>query len=150
MGKNTRLSSIYRAMKRRCYYSKDKRYASYGGRGIKICDEWLNPEIIITEKGRSSRGYITFKEWAISNGYKDNLTIDRIDVNKGYSPENCRWVDLETQANNTRRNKYVTYKGKTQTLPQWCRELKLDYNKIRQRIFTYHWSIDKAFEYKLD
>ena len=79
-------------MKKRCYNPECVAYSNYGGRGIKICDEWLN-------------NYTSFHDWALSNGYADNLSIDRIDVNGNYEPSNCRWVDAKIQANNRRPRK---------------------------------------------
>ena len=78
----------------------DVDYKNYGARGIKICDEWKND-------------FKAFYDWAMSNGYADNLTIDRIDVNGNYEPSNCRWVTKEIQNKNTRRNINITYNGKT-------------------------------------
>lgn len=127
-----RLYRILGQMKNRCNNKKSKDYKSYGARGIKICNEWLN-------------NFMLFYNWSINNGYKENLTIDRIDVNGNYEPNNCRWVDLETQANNKRNNKLITYNGKTQTLSQWAKELKIKYSTLNNRINTNKWDIEKAF-----
>lgn len=153
MDKHTRLNYIFSAMKKRCYDPNCKSYKNYGGRGITICEEWLNPErtvIIGTHTHRVTKGFVAFKEWAINNGYADNLTIDRIDVNGNYSPENCRWATPKEQQNNTRKNLLVTYKDETKTLPQWCEELGINYFRTRNRIFIQHWSVEKAFEMKED
>lgn len=88
----TRIFKIFHGMKKRCYNPECVAYSNYGGRGIKICDEWLN-------------NYTSFHDWALSNGYADNLSIDRIDVNGNYEPSNCRWVDAKIQANNRRPRK---------------------------------------------
>lgn len=95
-GRKDRLYKVYHNMKNRCYNENSKDFKYYGGRGIKICDDWLND-------------YLSFKEWAYDNGYDDTAsfgkcTIDRIDVNKGYEPSNCRWVDMKVQSNNKRNN----------------------------------------------
>ena len=106
-------------MKRRCNSPKDSHYELYGGRGIKVCDEWNN--------------YENFKEWAYSNGYDEtakfgNCTIDRIDNDGDYSPENCRWVDRITQANNTSRNRYVEFEGQRLTIAEFARVMNIDKN----------------------
>lgn len=89
-GEHTRLYNIYHGMKKRCYNPKSKSYKYYGGRGINVCDEWLCD-------------FIAFYKWAIDNGYKDNLTIERIDVNGNYEPNNCKWVTMDEQHKNTRK-----------------------------------------------
>lgn len=142
--KTERLQNIYVNLKQRCYNSKSTFYKNYGGRGITVCDEWLNSE---RYDGRSTKGWVAFKTWAISNGYSDSLTIDRIDNSKGYSPENCRWVSMRTQQNNRRNNHLITYGEKTQSLADWCRELNLNYDTTKCRLKR-NWSIDKAFECK--
>lgn len=124
---HTRLYHIYYKMKTRCYNKHHISYKDYGGRGIKICNEWLND-------------FMKFYNWAIANGYNDNLTIDRIDVNGNYEPSNCRWADRTTQSNNTRRCIYITYNGKTQTIAQWAEELGINYNTLRARKTRLKWS----------
>jgi hypothetical protein len=128
-------------MKDRCYNPHNKYYKDYGQRGIIICPDWLS-------KNKKHDGWKRFKEWALNNGYNNNLSIDRIDNNKGYSPDNCRWVTEKKQANNRRSNIVITYRGKTQTLTQWCDDLKLDYKLTRVSIRELHWSIKDAFEFK--
>ena len=125
-----------------------KNYKNYGARGITVCEEWLNKEktsIPGTCINNISKGFLAFKVWALTNGYKEGLTIDRIDSNKGYSPENCRWVTMKEQNNHTGHNRLCTYKDKTQTLKQWCEELNLNYSKTIQRILS-GWTVEKAFE----
>lgn len=111
-GKKQRTFTIWNDMKTRCLNPNSMSYPRYGGRGIKICSEWLE-------------SYAAFHNWAIGNGYGDNLTIDRIDNDGNYCPENCRWVDSKTQANNNSRNHKITYNGKTMTLAEWATELKI-------------------------
>lgn len=94
----TRLHRIWKSMRTRCNNPNCLSYKNYGGRGIKICDEWDE--------------FLNFYNWAIYNGYSDNLTLDRIDNNSGYRPDNCRWVTVKEQCNNQRKNIYVTYNGK--------------------------------------
>lgn len=95
---HTRLCQIYRAMKSRCYNLKNNRYKHYGAKGIKICDEWL-------------KDFQAFKNWALKNGYADNLTIDRIDVNEDYKPSNCRWTNYTTQNRNKNNTLKYSFNG---------------------------------------
>ena len=92
-------------------------YYCYGARGITVCDEWKNKET----------GFQNFYEWAIRNGYTDELSIDRIDVEKGYCPENCRWITLKEQANNKRNTKRVKVNGEVDTVANWSRRLGISY-----------------------
>lgn len=115
----TRIYNIWENMHSRCENPANTRYADYGGRGIKVCSQW-----------KSVKNFIS---WAYFHGYQSNLTIDRVNVNGNYEPSNCRWVDLETQANNKRNNVFIEYKGKSQTIPQWAKELGIDQGLIRNR-----------------
>ena len=121
-----RIQNIFLHMKDRCYNPNFKEYKHYGGRGITICDEWQTPH--------SWKGGRAFKKWALENGYADNLTLDRIDVNKGYRPENCRWVSMKEQQNNKRNNRLISYNGKTQTIALWCEELELPFSTVKNRL----------------
>jgi len=145
METHSRLSEIFRTMKKRCYYPKHNKYKDYGGRGIKLCDEWNDRTIIRISGIRYTKGWLAFKDWALKNGYADNLTIDRIDVNGNYEPSNCRWVTQQVQANNRINNINITYKGKTQTVADWCRELNLNFNTIKDRVRR-NWSAERIFE----
>lgn len=120
----TRIYNIYQGMKRRCYNKKDKDYLNYGSRGIKICDEWLDSE----------NGLHNFYNWAINNGYKDNLSIDRINNNGDYKPKNCRWVDNKVQSNNKRNCHYITYNNNTHTIAEWSKILHINESTIHERI----------------
>jgi len=141
-----RLNNIYSLIKRRCYNPKDKNYKDYGARGITICDAWNNKERVYENHASNTKGWLSFKAWALSNGYTDNLTIDRIDNSKGYSPENCRWVSMKEQSNNRRSCRFIKYNNKTQNLKQWCEELGLSYKRTKDRLDKLHWSVDKAFQ----
>jgi len=117
---HTRPYEIWQCMKKRCYNPHDARYDRYGGRGITVCDEWRND-------------FKAFYKWALENGYADNLTIDRIDNDKGYSPDNCRWADAETQCRNRASNINITIGNATKTLTEWCEIFELDYATIHAR-----------------
>lgn len=115
-----RLYDTWKNMRRRCFDPKNKRWNQYGGRGISICSEWND--------------YSIFREWALTNGYRDDLTIDRIDVDGNYCPENCRWVDEKVQANNTSRNRYFELDGEKLTMSQLSIRLGLTYSALQHRI----------------
>lgn len=116
----TRLYSIWLGIKKRCYCKSNKDYQYYGARGISACDEWLND-------------FQAFYKWAMENGYRDDLTIDRIDNDGNYEPSNCRWVDMKTQNNNQRKNVYLTYDNKTMTISEWSEYLNVPYSTINWR-----------------
>lgn len=118
----TRIYHIYNGMINRCYNQNNKEYRNYGARGITVCEEWLG-----------ENGLYNFKEWAENNGYQEDLTIDRKDVNGNYEPSNCRWATLIEQANNKRNNITLTYNGKTRTIPEWSRELGIDRGLLYSR-----------------
>lgn len=129
----SRLYNIYNKMKSRCYNKTDPTYKYYGARGITICQEWLDD-------------FMNFYNWAMNNDYHENLTIDRIDVDGDYKPENCKWSTNLEQQRNKRNTRYVTYKGETKPLTEWCEILDLKYSKVFQRITKYDMPIEKAFD----
>ena len=127
---NHRIHSIFTNMKTRCYNNNSPNYKDYGGRGITICDEWLN-------------NYHAFEEWALSNGYSDDLTIERIDVDGNYSPENCKWATQLEQA----QNKRATIKIEGKSLRRWCIEHGLNYKTIHSYMTRHpRASIEEALE----
>lgn len=130
----TRLYQAYLNMKARCYYKGGREYQNYGGRGIGVCKEWLG-----------ENGAKNFIDWAYSNGYSDDLTLDRIDVNKGYSPDNCRWITNKEQQSNRRDNHLITYNGRTQTISQWAEELGMSSKSFEKRIRVWK-DIKRAIE----
>ena len=123
---------IYYSMLARCYNVKCKRYKDYGARGIRVCQQWKNDNK-------------TFFHWAIQNGYKEGLTLDRIDNNRDYSPDNCSWVSNKENCNHNRRTHFLTYKGKTQSVHDWAEELGINYSTLRNRINRSNMTIEEAF-----
>lgn len=116
----TRIYETWQDMKRRCYNKQNARYDRYGGRGITVCDEWLN-------------NFQSFYDWAISNGYSDDLTIDRIDNDGNYEPSNCRWSTAKEQCNNRGSNINITIGNATKSLMRWCEIFNVDYKKVYAR-----------------
>lgn len=122
---------IYRAwdaMKRRCQNPSTKFYEEYGGRGISVCDEWQEFE--------------PFRDWAFENGYSEDLSIDRIDNNGNYCPENCRWTDMHTQSRNKRNNVWITFNGKTMIMSDWANEIGITPYALWNRLKNH--SIEEA------
>lgn len=126
---DSRLRKIWEAMHERCEYSRHPRFKDYGGRGIKVCDAWDS--------------YLPFAKWAFRNGYRDGLTLDRIDFNKGYSPSNCRWATMREQQNNKRSNHKIEYNGETRNLSEWADMYGISKTTLRYRIKC-GWPIEKA------
>lgn len=118
---DTRPYHIWRNMRARCNNPKAINYHVYGGRGIKVCDEWNN-------------SFARFWEWASANGYADNLTLDRIDNDKGYSPDNCRWATMQEQQNRRRNNHIITINGISHTAAEWCAEYNIPQSTFFNRI----------------
>ncbi|MGX8701543.1 hypothetical protein [Caproiciproducens sp.] len=127
----TRLWTIWCAMKSRCYNRKNVAYKDYGGRGITVCNEWLHD-------------FHCFQIWAFRNGYLDNLTIDRIDCNGNYEPQNCKWSTYEEQENNRRNTIYLTIYGQTLPVSEWARKVGISAATLRWRISN-NWPKNKMF-----
>jgi hypothetical protein len=116
-----RLYGIWKNMIKRCHLETDRSYGRYGERGISVCDEWRN-------------SYDNFRDWSYENGYEDDLSIDRMDNDGNYSPNNCRWTDRFTQANNTRRSRPITYDDITHSISEWSRLFGVNRHSLRYRI----------------
>lgn len=123
----SRLHNIWSNMIQRCTNPNNDKYKWYGDRGICVCEEW--------------RDYSTFKEWALSHGYNDSLSIDRINVNGNYTPNNCMWSTMMTQCNNRRNNRVLTYNGESLTVAQWAVKLGIPVKRIYSRLHR-GWSVE--------
>lgn len=130
---NSILYRRWHGMKQRCENIKDKAYKYYGSRGIKVCEEWQD--------------FNNFYNWSLNNGYKKDLTLDRINVNGNYEPNNCRWTNWNIQMNNTRFNHLLEYNNEIYTISQWAKILGLNYSTLNNRIKR-GWTIERAFTQK--
>ena len=128
--KGTRLYRIWANIKTRCLNPNSTHYQYYGAKGITICDEWKDD-------------FQSFYDWSMANGYSDELTIDRINNDFGYSPDNCRWATLKEQANNTSRCRMLTVNDETKTMCEWCEIYGMNYSLVRDRL-NRHWTPEKA------
>ena len=133
--KKERLKRIYLGIKSRCYNPNTRDRKSYYDRNIIMCNEWLED-------------YKNFKRWAMANGYKDDLTIDRIDVNGDYEPSNCRWITREKQALNKTNSRIIEWKGNKKTISEWCLEMNIKKSTLLQRLNKYGWSVERALTTK--
>lgn len=124
----TRLHNIWIKMRGRCEKEYCAGYKYYGSRGIKVCNEWQE--------------FVPFRDWALNNGYRKDLTIERVDVNGNYCPENCCWTPLNEQMRNRTDRVWYTYNGKTQLLSGWAKDLNTDVRTLWARIHVLGWSIE--------
>lgn len=126
----TRIYRIWLNMKNRCNNTKTQAFKFYGAKGIRVCDEWNDDPK-------------AFYDWAMENGYREDLTIDRINNTGNYSPDNCHWVDMKTQNRNRRSTHLVTWNGKTQCLTDWAKELHVPQKTFIWRFHRY--GVEKLF-----
>lgn len=127
---HSRLHNIWSNMKTRCFTKSYYLYELYGGRGITVCEEWKND-------------FLSFYTWSMSHGYSENLTLDRIDNNGNYSPENCRWTTMKEQASNRRSNHLLTLNGETKTISEWSKVVGIERRTIQRRL-KLGWTVEKA------
>lgn len=125
-----RLRTIFYGMIQRCENKRRKAYKDYGGKGIKVCDEWRN-------------SFAEFCNWSVANGYADNLSIDRIDGNGDYSPQNCRWATSKQQNNNRKDNRTICFNGETHTVSEWSRIVNIGKETIKYRLDS-GWPINEV------
>lgn len=128
-GTNTKLYGVWQAMKRRCYLKTTADYKNYGGRGITVTQDWI-------------KDFVPFRDWALSNGYKEGLEIDRTNNNGNYEPSNCKWVTHTVNGANKRNNKYATINGETKTITQWALFSGINRKTIVSRIH-YGWEDER-------
>ena len=133
VAEHRRLWHIWNGIKKRCLFENDARYHQYGGRGIKMDMSW-------------AESFDYFADWALANGYRDDLTIERIDVNGDYCPDNCTWITIRDQANNKRDTIWVDYHGRRVQLIKICNEKGLKYDAIHNRITVMGWDAEKAID----
>ena len=128
-----RIRNIWHLMLHRCYNEKNKSFKNYGARGITVCDEW--------------RDFNNFHQWAVNSGYEygNGLTLDRIDNNGSYSPDNCRWATMKEQANNRRTNTIISFNGVEKTLTEWAESIGITVECLFRR-FLYGWSMERAMK----
>lgn len=132
----TRLQAVWSHMKQRCYNPNCKEYEHYGGRGITVCEEWKN-------------SIKNFADWAYKNGYEEHLTLDRIDNNGDYEPNNCRWATMEVQQNNKRNNKYYQTSFGILTLSQIAKQYNVSRNRLYNCVQNKNMTVEQAVEHCL-
>ena len=131
--RHSRIYNIWRSMRQRCTNPNCINYKNYGGKGICVCNEWND--------------FTNFYTWAMANGYKDDLTIDRVDVNGNYEPSNCRWISYKQQANNKTNNRLIEFQGESRTLGEWASITGIKLGTIWNRL-NLGWSVERALTEK--
>lgn len=124
------LYHVWQSMRARCNNPKHRNFSNYGGRGIKVCEEW-------------DRSYTAFRDWAQRSGYRKGLQLDRLNNNGGYSPLNCRWITPKGNSNNRRTSRYLEYNGERKSVAEWAAEKGISYQTLYSRI-TDGWTVEKA------
>lgn len=130
-GKGTKLYEVWCSMRARCNCKTNKHYKDYGGRGILVCSDWDN--------------FSNFKKWSEENGYKEGLSIERINNDGNYEPNNCRWATMKQQCNNQRNTLRFEFNGEVKTLHEWAEFLSISAATLYQRIYVLNWSVERAF-----
>jgi hypothetical protein len=130
---NHPLYNTWKHIKSRCYNQNNPDYKDYGARGIAVCDEWKND-------------FVEFLYWSLKHGWEKGLTIERFDNNKGYSPDNCKWIPMKEQSKNRRTNRQITYKGQTHTIAEWSRITGMARKTLELRLKSPNFTIEEAFE----
>jgi hypothetical protein len=130
-GKGTRIYNIWKGMRRRCNPIHKERYPTYAGSGLTVSEEWMN-------------SFELFRDWSLSNGYKDNLSIDRINTLKGYLKENCRWTTDLVQNRNAKTNRIFVIDGVSLTMSEVCEKYNISQSKLSARVNRLGWPIEKA------
>lgn len=129
---NTKLFHVWAGMLTRCNNPNAINYCDYGAKGIRVCDEWAND-------------FTKFRDWAYANGYREDLTIDRIDYHGIYEPSNCRWCTAKEQNRNRSSNTLITYKGETHCIADWADIIGMKYSILQRRLNNPHYTLERAF-----
>lgn len=132
--RHTRLYRIWSSMKDRCSNPNSRAYKWYGAKGVSVCREWIDFE--------------TFRAWAEANGYADNLTIDRIDSNGNYCPDNCRWITNTDQQSNRSNNRHLTYGGETRTIKGWAEKFGIEYFQFYRMLKKFDFDIGRMIDHE--
>lgn len=132
----TKLYRHWISMIYRCHNPKNSAYKWYGARGISVCDDW--------------KTYEGFKAWVEATRPREDYTVERIDVNGNYSPDNCTWIPMSEQAKNRTSSIQIEHDGRVQNLTDWCKELNLEYKRVHNRMFKLGWDFEKAITTPVD